>query len=436
MSGVGSVTNHFPGWLYRPFVDLGPWQAGGNPVTLALQMASHALADQQNRVMQNTGVALPSFRRTLLRATSLTRYLVDDPRDLDETVRTADWQLLCDHLDVYERLDGPQRLRTLWVLNRLTMHSAILRYEEWRRRRTTGQPSDRRADLMCEIARISLFHDGSGALDLTGLERLEATAPPGSWEHVEATYLLAQTSAKTLDDVLRLARHLDTHLASIEAVDRPEHDRAKLLSRYHRLAAFLPQLTGDLDGMVRQMDAAESHCELMSRDEPHTRADWELFRYALLESRVKERFACNDFPGAERYALALVDHAPSTPNSWLTLGQARIERGDLEGALESCRWAALLGPHIAAEAEFMAGQCLEQLGRPDGARNAYVRSLTADPLAASSAERLHESGLAAANPYLADWVTGRVRDMHGSDGGEADRPKGYQAYDGVLGGRR
>ncbi|WP_437080712.1 hypothetical protein [Streptomyces sp. enrichment culture] len=103
-------------------------------------MASHALADQQNRVMQNTGIALPSFRRTLLRATSLTRYLVDDPRDVDETVRTADWQLLCDHLDVYEQLDGPQRLRTLWVLNRLTMHSAILRYEEWRRRRTTGSP--------------------------------------------------------------------------------------------------------------------------------------------------------------------------------------------------------------------------------------------------------------------------------------------------------
>lgn len=118
--GSDDLTNKFAGWLYRPFVDLGPWKPCRNPITFALHMASKGLEEQRDDwVRENTGIPFPSFRQSLLRAIGASKYLVEDPRDVDPVDRTTSWQMLCAHLDAYDPLDTSTRIRVLRLLNRL-----------------------------------------------------------------------------------------------------------------------------------------------------------------------------------------------------------------------------------------------------------------------------------------------------------------------------
>jgi tetratricopeptide (TPR) repeat protein len=430
------VAGNFAGWLYRPLVDLGDWQVDGNPALLGVQLAAQALSTGRDDVVRLHGMFYPSAREALLRTAHLDRYLVRDPADLARELRTPAWQDLCDHLGAYPDLDVNARIRTAWLLHRLTLHEALLDYVERPCQLAGGRLDDGGAALLYlrGLAQIVLFSEGLGDLEPAEAEAVEALARPGSWGHVEATYTLAQLRVKVLGDTAGFLRHLDNHAASIEASGAEGHERNKLLSRYHRLKAFAPQLSGDLDGMTGEMDLAERHCDLMSRADSGSKAEWEALRAALLQSRVKEMLVRGEYDRAEEYALALNAHSPADYRGLECVGQVRIEKQDFEGALEAYRQACILGPHATATLEFMAGQCHEKLGRTADARDAYLRSLGDDPLAISSAERLDEIMRDGQPAHLRIWASRHLRYLQALD----DQPDGlelqeYQKYSGTLG---
>jgi tetratricopeptide (TPR) repeat protein len=436
MTADFAMSGSFSRWLYRPLIDLGEWQADGNVLLLGTELAARALSTGDDRIARLSASHFPSARTMLLQRVGLPGYLVRDPRQLPPGRRTPAWQLLCDHLDAYAELDPKARMRAVWVLHRLGLQEALLDCNQHPGDLgSAGLPDDDAALLyMRGFAKVILFYDGERDVETDDLQAVESLGRAGSWAHLQATYALAQLCVKQLNDRAGFERHLGRHWASIEASGATGHERNKLLSRYHRIRAFLPQLSGDLDGMSHEMDRAESYCDLLSRDDANGRAEWETLRCALLESRTKEMLVRGDYDAAERYALALVAHSPTDPRGQLELGQVRIEKGDLDGALDAYQQGWILGPHLAASAEFMIGQCLEKMGRLAEARNAYLRSLEADPLAISAVERLSEGNLMASQPHLARWAAQHQRYLNALDeGSEAAELQPYQQYGGVLG---
>jgi len=430
------VESSFAGWLYRPYIDLGEWRAHGDPITIGLELAARAVSEGRNDYARLNGLIPPSARRAIVVRTGFSRYLVDDPLELPLELRSPRWQDLCDQLQAYATLDPETRMRVLWLLHRLCMHSAVVRYEADKQPPGKVPLSSDEANrrYMRGMSMITLFRDGETTVaDLSELEIVEALATPGTWAHIEATYLLAQFHLKDLGDKDTFVRYLDVHKRSIDAADLDDHRLHKVLSRYHRVRAFLPHFNRDMAAMTAEMDLAEHHCDLMRRDDLNTAAEWCMLRSALLESRTKERLFCGDLDGAERYALELIDHVPADPHPWMELGQVRIEQSNLEGAVEAYQWASLLGPAVIHISEFMLGQCLENLRRPDEARAAYLRSLAADPLGISTAKRLDTSGLNAANALVHTWSQAQLSRLSEMDEGKQITLREYQKYDGVLG---
>jgi tetratricopeptide (TPR) repeat protein len=433
---LNHINRSFLGWLYRPYIDLGDRQCDGNYQVLGLDLAARGLLEADDGYARVHVGLHPSARRAIVRGAGLPDYLVEDPRALPEKFRRPAWQALCTHLGSYGKLDAKAQMRTLWLLHQLTMHALLLQViDEYAEARSSDALTDDRAAIltMRGIGCLNLFRDGERTLDLSDLHHVELYARPGSWAHIEATYLLAQVTIKTFADVDAFAHLLDKHRASIEAAEISEHERNKLLSRFHRILPMLAQLKGDLATMTAEMDRAQSYCDRMRNDTESTRAESQILQAGIHESRIKERLVCGDLPGALSYARQLVSRHPADPRAYLELGQVLIEMGDLEAAADAYNWAAILGPYVTEIAEFMIGQCQENLARPEVARAAYVRSLKADHLAASAVEQLSTSGLADQNPQLKGWVDSYLREL-GSSVGDGEDLRAYQKYDGLLGG--
>ena len=97
-------------------------------------------------------------------------------------------------------------------------------------------------------------------------------------------------------------------------------------------------------------------------------------RVAYAEAAVER----GDWPAAEAAYLELIEALPDSPFLHLELADVRLERRDLDGALESARQAAALdpgnGPALVAE-----GEILEARGDLTAAEAAFLRADTVDP---------------------------------------------------------
>jgi tetratricopeptide (TPR) repeat protein len=431
----------FTEWLYRPYIDLGELQSTGNPQTHSLMVAAK---DLQSETVSNTrvhGICPPSLRRAILKSLGKPEYFPNDLGDLRADLQTDTWKALVRSLDQYNHLSHIQRMKTLWLLHKMSLHDLILRCETRPADRSSlsGVPEHDHAHEMDRaymrgLANVAIQLDG-GAADLSDLEFVDLAAAPGSWAHIEATYALAQVNLKELGDSARAKRALATHRASIERSGAEGHERNKLLSRFHRIFAFLPQLEGDHDGMTRQMEMAQELCDRMGKKEDNDYAEWNMLWYGVMESRVKEFLLRGDLSKALFYAEGLVQHAPSDPRARMELGQVLIERNDLPGAVDAYRCACLLGPQVRSIGEYMIGQCLEQMDRPVEARDAYMRSIDSDPLAISSVERLVSLIDIEPGEKLKAWARSRLADLEASQDidDRSHELQQYQVYDGQLG---
>jgi tetratricopeptide (TPR) repeat protein len=278
-------------------------------------------------------------------------------------------------------------------------------------------------------ARLGLHEDSEAELDTTDFEMVASHAPSGGWSAVEATYYLSAIAAKKKGDAEEVRHWSDLHRRQIEAADTDEHTTAKLWSRYHRVRAFVPQLTRDQVGMSAEMDLAAEWAGKMSRDTAEREAESNVLSCALWESRTKEALVLGDLDLAEERVRLCITFAPLDPQPRLDLGHVLVERGDLEQAASAYRTAALNGPP-AEVAMFMLGQCLEQLEDLEGARDAYVSALDLDPLGVSSLEQLVGVAERLDDRLLAGWASSRLHELGRA---EADDLLPYQQYEGQLG---
>ena len=423
-------------WLYRPYIDLGAGGADGNIHVQGTIFAKRALLERKPYPRIH-GLINPSFRRAVVREARLPAYTVADPLQLPEELRTEGWRALCHALENFSAIEPEERVTALWLLHRMCLHGAILHH--------APNPPDqdvRRSEAYASIAymrglaHFAFANDGAAELDTSELERVAKLAPPGSWAQTEATYHLAAAAAKLRYDPQRLRHWSAEHRRSIDAAHADEHTFNKLMSRFHRMYAFVPQFERDWAGMTAEMDLAEAYAEKMNGDTPETRLERMTLGLAICESRTKELLVLRDLDRAESWARRAVERCPHDPRGWLELGQVLIERDKVEEALAAYREAVRFGPPGTEIAWFMAGQCCEALDDPEQAADAYLAALDVDPLAISAAQRLAElaPGL---DPIIGQWAQARVQDLQIMEAASlkprSEDVRPYQHYEGVLG---
>jgi hypothetical protein len=432
-----SVEQSFTAHLYRPYFDLGPIAESAPVACWGVEFACRALLDGRDYPWMYAEYP-PSFRERLLEITGLTQYRVYDPRDLSSSLQTTRWQHLCEHLEDYQSLAPVTRLRVVRLLGKLGLYSFLLEF--------VPPPADsdvQSSEVYAELAYVRalaglvISEDAGGQIDEHALEHIARYAPPGSHVRILALNHVAVRKAKYSADVDGTAYWLDLHCQEIQRGRSKlgETTYAQLMSRHHRVNAFVPQLNGDRAGVVREMDLCQQYAECMPRGTLEQRIAGDELMYAALESRTKEALWLGDLDVAEQRARRLVELWPLEPLAHNHLGQVLIERERIEDALGAYLSAARISAPGAEAAWFMAGQCYEALKLPERACDAYLAALRLDPLGISSLERFAEVADEIRNPVLASWSRARLSDVEAQASPHEDRQQlaAYQQYEGQLG---
>jgi tetratricopeptide (TPR) repeat protein len=398
-------TGSFKCWLQRPFLDLGPAPPGSPFHVLAVEFGYRALVEAQP--LPHLQISLnPSYRKAAVAAAGLPEYGVDRPDALARSLWTHRWATLCEHIDAFSELPPGKQVRTGWLLAKLCFYDVILEL----------LPPDAVADLRLSGDQASLAYLRAWArfskwldndcetFSLAEFEPIALEAPVGL-ARIDAGYEMVRQHAKFTGDVAACERWQRVHRESIASA-REHIDSftfGLMMSRYHRVGGFIPQMRSDRSGVEAEMTAAERIArDLPWHDETHRIAADEML-YAAIESRMKEALWAGDLDLALERADKYLRLAPQSARGWSHRAGVLLERSAVSEALECYRESARLAPPGEEEALFMAGQCCEHEQDLEGAMDAYLGALRVDPLGISAASRLEQVASRLEHRAVVEW---------------------------------
>ncbi len=380
----------FRAWLNQSWIDLAKPTTAENLTPWGIEFAYQAFVTGEDLPRFNSIVPTNHrlFVADVARSAGVT-VAINAPGDVPEGERNERWARLCEAVASYGQMPADDRERLVWLLHRLCFHELVVNL-------TREAPPLGDANVLASlqvtraIARSCLARSRGERLTGPLFQERWPEMPEGSPAAVEISYHMLIEHAKHRPDAARAADAARTHLRTVEAASpRLSEFKASLLwSRFYRVRAFVPMLSGDFDGMVRDMDLAENVAlSLMPRTavERYTAAE---ILWPVLESRIREAQVLRDLPLAERRARALVEAGRLNPRAWLHLGETLLALERYEDAIPVYREAHRLGPPASEVALFNIGQCYEMLDQAEPAMDAYAELLQLDPFAISAAERL------------------------------------------------
>jgi tetratricopeptide (TPR) repeat protein len=410
---ITSIEQSFTASLYRPYLDLGPFHGGPLHVWgIEFDYRSLTEGKQYPRIQS---VMAPSFREVLVRETGLLEYGLQDPLELPRAIQTERWQQLCDYLIRFSQLTQLEQMQVARLLGKLCLYQAVLQYvpEMTSEDITSGEIPAQLAYARAQ-ARYVLSADGTGQpYSLAEFEILATHAPRGGLARINALYQMVVQNVKDAYRLSEVEHWLPLHLKEIQIAksELDEYTYKLLMSRYHRVGGFLPQMRRDKEGTVHEMELAQHYAESMPQnDESQCIGRLEMI-YPVLESRTKEALWLGDLQLAEERARRLVEIAPCESRARLHLGEVLLERNKVEEAAEIYRSAVCYGPPGTEIAWFMAGQCYEDLGRLDEALGAYLAAFRLDPQGISTAERIAALAYQTGNKLLERWCAPVLSDL-------------------------
>ena len=394
-------------WLHRPLIDLGDVPANPTFLVHAIELDYRSMVEQSSRPRIQISIN-PSFRGALATAVGRPEFDVRACGELPAALRTERWSVLCDFVASWNGLPPGRRARVCWTLAKLGLFDEILHLvpESSAAEIASG---DERAGLayLRAWARSKKWLDGEeGGFSAGEFAVIALNAPPGM-ARIDAAYEMVRQNAKYIGDVVECERWQTVHQEAINsATGLDEHTRTLMLSRYHRVGAFIPQFRGDATAVNADMTRAEELARAAARDDPDQAVAADEMLYAALESRIKEALWLRDTGLALDRANEYVALSPSSARGYMHRASVLSRAQEWARCRRDCLEAARLAPPHADEALYLLGQCYEQEDSPDEAINAYLGALQADPLAISAVERLAELARVHERAALRDWVTG------------------------------
>lgn len=375
-------------WLLRPYIDLGPFVMG--PL-YARGIAEYwrAFINPQHPRFALQRTLPPAFRAQLIAESGHPEYLVSDPRDLPESLRTDRWSAVCDALDHWHELPIERKRALVLLLHALCLYEPVLKLVPEFDARTIHDAVDMelsywRASAKYVLGVPSRVADYLSA-DTSVFEAIVVAAPdaiPAAFNAAVKVFVHKAKTGATSGDLREWGTRLEEALANaVSKVDRFTGDL--LTSRYYRAMGFLPQKRGERAKVVRLMNLAERHARKMK---PANSAEELLYLenlHPVLESRAKEALWLGERELALKRALQVVKLDAYDSKTWVELGQVRMARREWALAAEAYVFAAMLGPPASAIGRHMAGICLRKCGQDALAAFFFKDALEVDPLGIS-----------------------------------------------------
>jgi tetratricopeptide (TPR) repeat protein len=408
-------------WLYRPLLDLGETTAPFNLATSPVEFAWRRLAHDAE-LPGLTGFHSGALRAEVVRAIRRPEYDVADPRLLPDELRSERWGHLCDQVDRWHDLPALKQLHVIELVERLGFFPLALELLENRHPEDeSGYEFDFR--LARVIGRYLLWSDDhSSPYSLSEFAEIADHAPAGLAK-LTACYQMVRQPARESADKEACEAWQPRHLEAIEELrdDLSEFDYLRYLSRYHRVGAFIPQISREAEGTIAEMERAESLARSLPRDTWDRRIAAEEILYAALESRSKEALWLGDGERALAHARELVDLQPAFSRTWFHQGDMLFRLDRIAEARDAYRQALRYSPPGAARALYSIGQCEEILGDAEAAADCYVAALDHDPLGVGAANALAELSHRATPDPCRDYAEHALRQLELLGAPSADR---------------
>jgi len=405
--------------IYRPYLDLGNAIPEAPFHVIGLDWAIDSFVNgRQYPAIQASGNE--SFRDELT-APPLGNYAVDDIADLDPSLRSARCEIFVDRMKAVVGIQHTEGAALCQALSKLCFHREVVsRVPDSMFDDFNGADGVIKAEL-AYLRASSLFalwqDDPNVGYELSLFEAIAENAPMCRAK-VDATYQMVNQSAKIRGDLARCTVWQEKHRTVLEdyahICEEPEHIR--LRSRYHRVGGFLPQMVGDQAGVADEMGAAED----LARNCPSPGPNEEIARlemlFPCLESRMQEAIWIGDLDLALMRIDEYIGMKELDPRGWMHRANIHLRRDDLASAASDFAAAAYLAPPSRSIALFMRGQCLAELGDPEGALNSFSAALDDDPLAISALEAIQDLATSLGKREMAIWAQCRLNDLVGTTG--------------------
>ena len=187
---------------------------------------------------------------------------------------------------------------------------------------------------------------------------------------------------------------------------------AELIGLYWRRGQFAKALTA--------IESALQH--LQDRDTPASQNATIEVQRALLSAKLTLAAALKDDDAAQAARDAAVRYNVDGAHGQVLVGQYRMQRQDIEGAIRALRRAVEEQPTDSKALSYL-GQCLHHAGQPEEGRDLYERAIAANPregeahkgLAVLAKQRgdldAYRKSLAAAEQFMVndEWITNERR---------------------------
>jgi hypothetical protein len=406
--------SRFSTWLLRPYIDLGPCQAGPTHAR-SIDAGWHAYADLNSSFFLPQRALSPGFRVQLSEHAGAP-YAVSDPRDLTEDLQTDRWRKLCQDLERWPRLSSVRKCRLAVLLHSMCLYEPLLNLipEDW----FVASASDpciaqlafcrASAKFMLDLPKRASSYESE---TMSAFETIAIDDRTDRQVRFNATAMVFVQKAKaraSLGELDDWSKRLEIAFAA--AKDSGNGFPAQLLeSRFHRGMGFLPQAAGDRTAMIRTMDIAERKARDLV---PTTAAEEILYRenlHAVLESRTKEALWLNDLDLAGSRAAELTRIDPYDSKAWVELGQVHYLQENWQRAAEAYVVAAMLGPPASSVGRYMAGVCFRKLGLDFLAAFLFKETLEIDPIGISSRQEIFDLPDIEILDTLKQWAHANIR---------------------------
>lgn len=394
-------------WLHRPLVDLGPSPTNPTFLVHALELDYRSMVEQSPKPRLQVSIS-PSFRGVLATAVGRPEFAVTRCVQLPAWLRTERWSTLCDLVESWPSLPLDRRVRVCWTLAKLGLYEDILDLIPHNAvdRVAHDEESAALAYLRAWARSKKWLDNEEDGFSPNEFAPVALNAPPGM-TRIDAAYEMVRQNAKHTGDVTECEHWQKVHREAIDsATDLDHHTRTLMLSRYHRVGAFIPQFRADPAAVAADMTLAVELALSAPRNDADQTIVADEMLYAALESRIKEAQWLRDTDMALEYAGRYIALSPNSARGYMHRANVLFGIEQWDRCRDDCFTAARLAPPHADEASFLLGQCFEKLDSPAEATDAYLATLRVDPLAISAVERLADLVRTHDQPALRDWVTG------------------------------
>jgi len=422
----------FTEYLYQSYLNLGKMPEKPAFFTASMDLDKRSFLEKKDygQVFNMIG---NSFREKLYKKIGKSHLNGTRPQDLHTEMRSPEWQFLCDSADNFADLDNAQKLRLLRLLRRLPFYTYVIELVgqiDENLIRTDSQIAEIAYNRL--MARYLLAGDKIGNYKIEEAEQFAKIAPKASYAKVHATYITVQQSVKLKHNLAKLEESLKNYWDAIAEI-KPTistNEYLELMSRYYRIAAFLPQMTNKPEQMVEEMELAKQYAfQIQTDGSPDQEFAKQMVYYPIAESNIKAAMWVSDWDLAKERAEHLISLSPNTPSPYLHYGQILIELEKYEEAIISYEKAIRYAPMGEEIAYYMAGQCYEVIGYEEKALDYYIASMHADPYGISNIEATIELSEKLDNQAIRNWALERKQILE-SQNPELKAQNELKAYQG------